>query len=497
MKNYITKLGMLTVLAAGAQCATAQTAPADTTAKMLNRLVASTDAADKAKLNAKLASLGASNNENDLMLAEQYYYRIKETKAVDSLMAVQLTRFPDGIAARNKAQQAVFNAKTAAEKATAYEKWVAAFPPEKFKTGTIDDGVVYDYATSAVAQQYSEEKNTAKAIEYIDKLRADFWKGNAYSGLAGTFRKNGDLANAEIYARKAMENAFSYMDGKKGDSGAAKFSASGYPSLTSTYADILFERKKYNEALKYSEIAFKNTTSLNPRLNYRYAQILMGLNRNQEAYEKLEPVIKSGRATPEMVAVFKTLYRRVKGSEAGFDTYAAAIRKSYLENLSKTLTHDKVNEQAPGFTLTDLNGKQVSLQELKGKVVVLDFWATWCGPCKASFPAMQMAVNKYKSDPNVKFLFIHTWERGTETPTKDAADYIKSKKYTFDVLMDLKDAQTKENKVVSSYKVNGIPAKFIIDPQGNIRFKLTGFDGSDEAAVDELSMMIDMAKASS
>jgi hypothetical protein len=51
--------------------------------------------------------------------------------------------------------------------------------------------------------------------------------------------------------------------------------------------------------------------------------------------------------------------------------------------------------------------------------------------------------------------------------------------------------------VVSSYKVNGIPAKFVINPQGKIRFKLTAFDGSDEAAVDELSMMIDMAKASS
>jgi len=75
--------------------------------------------------------------------------------------------------------------------------------------------------------------------------------------LAGTFSKNGDLANAEIYALRVMENAFSYMDGKKGDSGAVKFSASGYPSLTSTYADILFERKTYSEALKYSEIAFK------------------------------------------------------------------------------------------------------------------------------------------------------------------------------------------------------------------------------------------------
>jgi len=119
-----------------------------------------------------------------------------------------------------------------------------------------------------------------------------------------------------------MENAFLYMDGKKGDSGAVKFSASGYPSLTITDADILFERKTYSEALKYSEIPFKNSTTLNPRLNYRYAQILMELNRNHDVDDKLEPVIKSLMATPGMVAVFKTLYRKVKGGEAGFDVYA-------------------------------------------------------------------------------------------------------------------------------------------------------------------------------
>jgi hypothetical protein len=61
----------------------------------------------------------------------------------------------------------------------------------------------------------------------------------------------------------------------------------------------------------------------------------------------------------------------------------------------------------------------------------------------------------------------------------------------------LKDPDTKENKVVTSYNVKGIPAKFVIDAKGNIRFKLTGFDGSNEAAVAELSMMIDMARAGS
>ena len=107
-----------------------------------------------------------------------------------------------------------------------------------------------------------------------------------------------------------------------------------------------------------------------------------------------------------------------------------------------------------------------------------------------------MAVNKNKDNENVKFLFIHTWERSA-TPTQDAADYIKSMKYNFTVLMDNKDPQNKTNKVLSSYKVNGIPAKFVIDGTGNVRFKLTGFDGSNEAGVDELTMMIEMAKTKS
>lgn len=190
---------------------------------------------------------------------------------------------------------------------------------------------------------------------------------------------------------------------------------------------------------------------------------------------------------------FKKLYIKIKGSDAGYEEYTSATRKNYLEALSKKLGKEMVSEPASGFTLTDLDGKQVSISDYKGKIVILDFWATWCVPCKASFPAMQMAVNKYKEDANVKFLFIHTWERSA-TPTQDASEYIKSMKYNFEVLMKNKDPQTKTNKVVGSYKVSGIPAKFVIDGSGNVKFKLTGFDGSNEAAVDELSMMIDMAK---
>jgi cytochrome c biogenesis protein CcmG/thiol:disulfide interchange protein DsbE len=66
---------------------------------------------------------------------------------------------------------------------------------------------------------------------------------------------------------------------------------------------------------------------------------------------------------------------------------------------------------APDFNLRDLEGNEVSLANHRKKVAVLDFWATWCAPCIKSFPAMQMAVDKYKRDPDVTFLFITTWEQ--------------------------------------------------------------------------------------
>lgn len=144
-----------------------------------------------------------------------------------------------------------------------------------------------------------------------------------------------------------------------------------------------------------------------------------------------------------------------------------------------------INQIAPNFSLIDLAGNTISLQDFKNKTIVIDFWATWCGPCVASFAGMQKAVEKFKANDNVKFLFINSWERG-EGIEKRVAEFIKEKNYPFHVLLDLK------NEVVTVYEVEGIPTKFIVDKNGNIRFKSVGFGGDTERMVEELSQMIDL-----
>jgi peroxiredoxin len=99
---------------------------------------------------------------------------------------------------------------------------------------------------------------------------------------------------------------------------------------------------------------------------------------------------------------------------------------------------------------------------------------------------MQKAVTKFKDNADVKFVFINTWENG-DNKQKKASDFITTNRYSFDVLMDT------ENAVVEQFNVNGIPAKFILDKEGKIRFKSVGYSGDDDKLIAELSAMIEIA----
>jgi thiol-disulfide isomerase/thioredoxin len=128
-----------------------------------------------------------------------------------------------------------------------------------------------------------------------------------------------------------------------------------------------------------------------------------------------------------------------------------------------------------------LDGVVVSSAAFKGRVVVLDFWATWCPPCRYEFPQLEKLYKRYRANPNITFLAIDVNSDG-ETPEKARAFFEKAG-YTIPIAYDAQN-------VVARLKAQGYPHLLLLDKTGHVRLEHIGYDGA-ESFVENLSKQID------
>jgi len=124
---------------------------------------------------------------------------------------------------------------------------------------------------------------------------------------------------------------------------------------------------------------------------------------------------------------------------------------------------------APDFTLPSLDGKDVKLSQLKGNVVVLDFWATWCPPCRKSLPHL----NKVANDASLKQQGLKVYAVNCRETKDKAKTYLQQNSLTFNVVRD------ESGSAMKDYLITGIPTTVVVGRDGMIREVFIGFGGEE------------------
>ncbi|MFD2553104.1 TlpA disulfide reductase family protein [Sphingobacterium tabacisoli] len=384
----------------------------------------------------------------------------------------------------------------------AHQNLLKKFPKSTYAAGSRLDDILKDYTDES---SLDKDINTWKK-QYKAALQTESFADASYAKISNKLTDNDAIIGARKYAALIVKDGpkanFEFKLSQQAfEQGDVSQSGQLLDGLIAKYPNVLQENKylaqqvytlqaqlfskqqKWAEALSLIE---EHKLSLE---DIRF-QALMQTGRNFDAFLQLDTRYAKTALTPIQEREGPVLFENLGSTAAEWEAYKIRIDQKKTKENEAYWKNSMINENSFDFELMDMDGKIVKSSDYKDKTLVLDFWATWCGPCVNSFPGMQAAVDKYKDDPEVVFLFINTWERSEDYKEKVKA-FIGEKGYRFHVVFDKMEGA---GALVEQYGITGIPTKIIIDKNGKVRFKSSGSSPVVKEIVDEISYKIDLVK---
>ncbi|WP_065219864.1 MULTISPECIES: TlpA family protein disulfide reductase [Butyricimonas] len=432
---------------------------------------------------------------------------VKDTAKTSEVERHILNKYPDGILARDQEIWRVFRVSDPDAKGVELEAFLKRFPVEKFRDVETETSGMYlgKIFQSAVYQPIISKNDYSLLYKYIHDvphglLLTFYWHMVQVPLSTNQRRPEQVLPFATLIYNEIMTRPRAGSDRVYSDREWKQQLLARGKDMILAHASVLAATGAPEEALNLMEeikdiYAYKSAV-----YNDLYTRLL-----ETNGYESLViPTIIAGvredAVTPEMLDRLRWDYLKTHGNDKGFDAYINSLKSAEKQQeMQAHLKESMIKEKITLYAMEDLDGKKVDLSKMKGKIIVLDFWATWCAPCKASLPGMQMAVNKYRNDPDVAFYFIATMETKPDFRQK-IREFLVEKNYSLDVLVDNVNPETGSQSAVydaycKAFKFSGIPHKMIIDGNGNLRWSVGGYMGSPSALAEEVSYVIEMLKA--
>lgn len=342
------------------------------------------------------------------------------------------------------------------EMAAAVEQWLIKYP-------------AYEAAVNfkvILAEKYYTQKDPARALILFEECLKDstLSAAEALNDLAqDRAEKVKNLDGAERAIKRAIEivTIGNLRKGHKWWAQSYERGGEHYNYLLgiyyNTYGWVKYKQGEADTATKLMEKAvgyYKDAKRTDKEVWERLAMLYEKQGQQQEKIKELYLDILVEQEDTLIENKLLALYIKEGNKEEDFNNY---LKTQIIKKISLI----KLNEPAPDFTINDIAGQRIRLSDLRGKVVVLKFWATWCGPCKREIPELNNMVDEFKDNDKVVFIGISNEKK--ETLEK----FLKEIEFKYRICYDGEEASR-------SYKVNAIPVHIIIDSGGNIQYKHIG-----------------------